>query len=78
MSRERRLGRGLEALLGKPLDGGPEYNDGGYSEEIVIDPPQPQAAEPDPGNGALPLAGQARHRRTARMAEDHRHPQGRH
>ena len=51
MSKERRLGRGLEALLGQPLDGGQKYQAGGYTEEIVVDAPQPHDApqQQDPG-----------------------------
>lgn len=48
MSKERRLGRGLEALLGRQ-EAGPDFHDGGYSDEIVIEQGAGNASVTDPG-----------------------------
>ncbi len=49
MSRERRLGRGLEALLGKPLDGSYEPHDAGHHESAPLEQHHESTGQQDPG-----------------------------
>ncbi|QDU95209.1 ParB/RepB/Spo0J family partition protein [Lignipirellula cremea] len=67
MTKKRRLGRGLEALLGSPIDEAPEYDDDSGDDVATLAPPKPAprpAAAPSPeaepeahANGALLLIG---------------------